>query len=79
MDFLCESTGLVALIFYHNWIITDFEFDAPTEPLLRELGTLNVRELIKYDTAVIMHKIKEMFHTIAQVHDMPLRNSEIDF
>ena len=51
------------------------------------LGSVNIRELIRYDTAVMMHKIKygsssylrEMFHTTAEVHDKPLKNSEIDF
>ena len=59
-------------------IITEFEFDALAEPLLREPGILNVRELIRYDTSVKMHKTKygsypsylqEMFHTIAEVHE----------
>ena len=44
-----------------------------------------VRELIRYDTSVMMHKIKygsspsypqEIFHTIDEVHEKPLRNSE---
>ena len=32
--------------------------DAPAKPLLRELHILNIKELIRHDTAVMMHKIK---------------------
>ena len=68
-------------------IFTDSEFDAPAEPLLRELGIINFKELIRYNTAVMMHTIKygqspsylqEMVHTVAEVHKKYPRNSEID-
>ena len=44
---------------------------------------LNVRELIRYDTAVMMHKMKYflikgyvcMFHTVDEFHDTPVRET----
>ena len=69
-------------------IITGSDYDAPSEPLLMELGWRNIRELIRYDTVVMMHKskynlapeyIKSLFLPNDLVHDKPLRNSETEF
>ena len=69
-------------------IITDSDFYSTAESLLRALGMLNVRELIKYDTTVMMYKIiyglspsylKGMFHTVDEFHDKPVRNNNINF
>ena len=69
-------------------IITGSDHDAPSEPLLLELGWRNIQELIKYDTVVMMHKskynlapeyIKSFFLPNDLVHDKPLRKSKTDF
>ena len=39
-------------------IITGSDYNAPSEPLLLELGWRNIWELITHDTVVIMHKSK---------------------
>ena len=68
-------------------IITGSDYDAPSEPLLIELGWHNIRELIRYDTVVMMHKskcnlaseyIKSLFLSNL-VHEKPLRNSKTEF
>ena len=70
------------------WSITGSGYDAPSEPLLLELGWRNIQELITYDTVIMMHKskynwapeyIKSSFLPNGLVHDKPLRNSETDF
>ena len=69
-------------------IITGSDYDAPSEPLLMELGWRNIRELIRYDTVVMIHKskynfspeyIKSLFLPNDLVHDKPLRNSKTEF
>ena len=69
-------------------IIIGSDYDAPSEPLLLELCWRNIRELIKYDTVVMMHKsrynlapeyIKSFFLPNDLVHDKPLRKSKTDF
>ena len=39
-------------------IMTGSDYDAPSEPLLLELGWRNIRELITDDTVVMMQKSK---------------------
>ena len=37
-------------------IVTRSEFDENAKPLIKELGWKTVRELVRYDTAITMHK-----------------------
>ena len=69
-------------------IIAGSDYDAASEPLLLELGWRNIRQLIKYNTVVMMHEskynlapeyIKNFFLPNDLVHDKPLRNSKTDF
>ena len=49
---------------------------------MKELGILSIRELIRYDKIKYCSSpsyLQESFHTIAEVHEKPLENSEIDF
>ena len=43
-------------------IVTRSESDEDTEPIIKELGWKTVRELVRYDTAITMHK---SMHNIA--------------
>ena len=86
----CDETLLNKLQKIQNRaarIITGSDYDAPSEPLLLELGW-RIRELITYDTVVMMHKckynlvpeyIKSFFLPNDSVRDKPLGNSETDF
>ena len=46
---------------------------------------LNVKELMRYDTAVMVYEIKYglsllyLNHTIDEFHDTPVRNNDINF
>ena len=49
---------------------------------LKELGILSIRELIRYDKIKYCSSpsyLQELCNTIAEVHEKPLKNSEIDF
>ena len=73
-----------------NWaarIITGSDYDAPSEPLLLELGCVKYGNL-SHDTVVMMHKSKydsapeyiiSIFLPNDLVHYEPLGNNEIDF
>ena len=68
--------------------MTGSDYDAPSKPLLLELGWRYIRERIIYDTVVMIHKskynlapeyIKSFFLSTDLMHDKPLRNSKTDF
>ena len=56
-----------------------FGFDENAEPLIKELGWKTVRELVRYDTAITMHKsmhkiaptyLSNIFQPLKDVHQL---------
>ena len=69
-------------------IVTRSEFDVNAEPLSKELGWKTVRELVRYDTAITMHKsmnkiapthLSKMFQPLKDVHQIKLRDTSYNF
>ena len=65
-------------------IVTRSEFDEDAEPLIKELGWKTVRELVRYDTAITMHKsmhnfalthLSNIFQPLKDVHHIKLRDT----
>ena len=65
-------------------IVTRSEFDENAEPLIKELGWKTVRELVRYDTAITMHKsmhkiapthLFNIFQPLKDVHQIKLRDT----
>ena len=65
-------------------IVTSSEFDENAEPLIKELGWKTVRELVRYDTTITMHKsmhkiaptyMSNIFQPLKDVHQIKLRDT----
>ena len=68
-------------------IVTDNPYDAHSEPLIKELGWLTIKQLIDAETVKIVYKalhseapkyLKELFHRLSDVRYRGLRNSKTD-
>ena len=67
--------------------MTRFEFDEGAEPLIKEFGWKTVRELLRYDTAITMHKsmhniaptyLSNNFRPLKDVHQIKLRDTSFN-
>ena len=65
-------------------IVTRSESDEDAEPLIKELWWKTVRELVRYDTAITMHKsvhsialtyFSNIFQPLKDVHQIKLRDT----
>ena len=54
MGFFCR--GSIKIQNRAARIVTRSKFDENAEPLIKELGWKTVKELVRYDTAITMHK-----------------------
>ena len=68
-------------------IVTDSLYDARSEPLIKELGWLTIKQLISTETVKIVYKalhneapkcLKELFHRLSDIKNRELRNSKMD-
>ena len=68
-------------------IVTDNPYDAHSEPLIKELGWLTIKQLIDTETVKIVYKalhneapkyLKELFHRLSDIQYRGLRNSKTD-
>ena len=66
-------------------IVTDSPYDAHSEPLIKELGWLTIKELIHTETVKIVYKalhneapeyLKELFHRLSDTQIKELRDSK---
>ena len=64
--------------------MTRSEFHESAEPLIKESGLKTVRELVRYDTAITMHKsmhkiaptyLSNIFQPLKDVHKIKLRDT----
>ena len=62
-------------------------YDAPSKPLIQELGWLTIEQLIKLKTVKVVYKalynetphyIKELFYKLSDTQSRELRNSSTD-
>ena len=68
-------------------IVTDGPYDIHSEPLIKELGWLIIKQLIDTETVKIVYKalhndvpkyLKELFHRLSDIQNRELRNSKTD-
>ena len=68
-------------------IVTNSPFDKTSLPLIAQLGWLNVKEMVDFETATIVYKslhelappyMQDMFHKLSDSRNRVLRNTETD-
>ena len=66
-------------------IVTDSPYYAHSEPLIKKLGWLTIKQLVDTETVKIVHKalhneapryLKELFHRLSDIQNWELRNSQ---
>ena len=85
-----SSTNLKRLQILQNRaarIVTDSPYDAHSEPLIKKLGWLTIKQLIDAEAVEIVYKalhneapkyLKELFHRLSDIQNRELRNSKTD-
>ena len=85
-----SSTNLQRLKILQNRaarIVTDSLYDAHSEPLIKKLGWLTIKQLIHSETVKIVYKaphnkapkyLKELFHRLSDIQNRELRNLKPD-
>ena len=68
-------------------IVTDSPYDVHSEPLIKELGCLTIKQLIHTETIKIVYKalhneapqyLTELFHRLSDTQNRELRNSKTE-
>ena len=68
-------------------IVTDSAYDAHSEPLIKELGSISVKQLVHTETVKIVYKalhnkaleyLNELFHRLSDTQNRELRSSKTD-
>ena len=69
-------------------IVTSSSYDAPFEPLRKDLGWLSVKEMIVKETSTMMHKslndlapkyLSDLFVSLSDFHILELRNTKSNY
>ena len=67
--------------------LLDSPYDAHSDPLIKELGWLTIKQLIDTETVEIVYKalhneapkyLQELFHRLSDIQNRELRNSKTD-